>query len=104
MTYGEFWMRYLQAHKRPWTRSVHYVGTTLAVACLSRGVRKRAWRWGLAAPVVGYGFAWTAHFGIEGNKPATFGHPVWSLFSDYRMLGLWATGRLGPHLKRAGIR
>jgi hypothetical protein len=47
---------------------------------------------------VGYFFAWTSHFALEGNRPATFGHPLWSLLSDYRMLLLWMSGRLQAHL------
>ena len=54
----------------------------------------------LAAPVVGYGFAWIGHFGIEGNTPATFGHPVWSMRSDFRMVFLMLTGRMGRELRR----
>ena len=101
-TYTAFWPVYLRAHARPGTRGLHYAGTSLALACLI-GAIHTPWL-ALAAPVIGYGFAWAGHFGVEGNRPATFGHPLWSLFSDLRMLALWATGRLGPHLRAAGIR
>jgi len=102
MTYHEFWLVYLRAHARPATRALHYAGTMLALSCLIAGALVSPW-FLPAAPVVGYGFAWAAHFGVEGNRPATFGHPLWSLYSDFRMLALWTSGRLAPHLRRAGI-
>jgi hypothetical protein len=101
MTYASFWRRYLRAHARPQTRGVHYLGSLLGLACLALAAIFLDWRWLIAAPVIGYGCAWTAHVCIEGNTPQTFGHPVWSLLSDYRMLGLWLTGSLRPHLEAA---
>lgn len=101
LTYPEFWLRYLRAHAKPATRWLHVAGSLLALACLAAAAATLDWRWLLAAPLIGYGFAWGAHFGVEGNRPETFGHPFWSLLSDFRMLGLWLTGRLGPHLERA---
>ena len=103
MTYDEFWLRYLRAHRHPRTRALHYVGTTLALACLIFAIALRDWRLLLAAPIVGYGFAWTAHAAVEGNRPETFGHPFWSLASDVRMLALFLSGRLAPYLARAGL-
>ncbi len=101
MTYSAFWHRYLRAHARPQTRWLHYAGSLLALACLVMALVERDWRWLVAAPMVGYGIAWAAHAGIEGNTPQTFGHPVWSLLSDFRMLFLWLTGALGPHIAAA---
>ncbi|HEX5328323.1 MAG TPA: DUF962 domain-containing protein [Acetobacteraceae bacterium] len=102
-SYEEFWERYLHAHADRRTRALHYAGSSLAVAALAMAATRRDWRWLIAAPLVGYGLAWTAHAAIEGNRPPTFGHPVWSLLSDARMLGLAVAGRLGAHLERAGV-
>jgi hypothetical protein len=104
MTRDEFWLRYLRAHRSRGSRTLHYLGSVLAVVSVSLAVARLDWRWLIAAPVSGYGFAWTAHLAIERNRPETFGHPFWSLFSDYRMLSLALVGRLEPHLRRAGLR
>ena len=103
-TYAEFWPHYLRAHRKPRTRAVHFVGTGLALLLVLAAVLTLDWRCLVAAPIVGYAFAWIAHFGIEGNKPATFGHPFWSFASDFRMLYLFLAGRLDPELEKAGIR
>jgi len=101
VTYDQFWLRYLRAHSSGVTRLLHYAGSLLVIVALVLAVQD--WRWLIVAPIVGYAFAWTAHFAIEGNRPETFGHPVWSLISDYRMLLLALSCRLGSHLQRAGL-
>ena len=103
MTYPEFWQVYLAAHANPRTRVLHYLGTVFGVAALAAAGATGDWRWILAAPVAGYALAWLGHLVFERNRPETFGHPLWSLFSDFRMLGLFATGRLGAQLYRAGV-
>lgn len=100
MSYPEFWRRYLRAHGDPRTRGLHYAGTSLALAALVAAGATRNWRWLLAAPAAGYGFAWLGHLAFEHNRPETFGHPLWSLASDLRVLALFATGRLGGELRR----
>jgi hypothetical protein len=104
VTYDEFWLRYLRAHSRPNTRVLHYFGSVFALATLLVAVATLNWRGLIAAPLIGYGFAWTAHVSVEHNRPETFGHPFWSLLSDYRMLVLAVSFRLTPHLHRAGLR
>ena len=54
----------------------------------------------ILVPVVGYAFAWYAHFFVEGNKPATFGHPFYSLVADYRMLFLMMAGKMDDEVAR----
>jgi hypothetical protein len=103
MSYGEFWTRYLQAHRDPRTRALHYLGTLGATACLALAIAWHEWPWLAAAPILGYGPAWLGHMVFERNRPETFAHPAWSLISDLRMVGLFLTGRLSGELRRAGI-
>ena len=99
MSYAEFWPRYLGAHADPRTRGLHYLGTLGAAGFLVLAAASGDWRWLVAAPIVGYGAAWLGHAVFERNRPETFTHPAWSLLSDFRMLGLFLTGRLGDELR-----
>jgi len=44
-------------------------------------------------PLIGYSFAWVGHFFHEGNTPATFIYPVYSLIGDFNMWSRILTGR-----------
>jgi hypothetical protein len=46
-----------------------------------------------AWPVISYGVAWPTHWLVEGNNPATFGHPLWSLRGDFEMISMMLRGR-----------
>jgi hypothetical protein len=98
-SYEEFFTFYLHEHSDARNRAMHAAGTLLGLCTLIVPfVIGRPW-YALLWPVVAYGFAWTGHFLIEGNKPATFGHPFWSFISDFKMLGLMLAGRLKARMQ-----
>ena len=100
-SYEQFFDFYLEQHSDPRNRILHAVGTTLGVVVVVWAfVSGHPWYALLFFPV-GYGFAWTGHFVLEKNKPATFGYPFWSFISDFRMIGLMLTGRLQERMLRA---
>lgn len=100
-SFAEFWPYYAREHSAPGCRALHFIGSTLVLILLgliiTGGVSP--W-WFFALPVIGYGFAWVGHFGIEKNRPATFKYPVWSFIGDWKMWFLMLTGRMGAELNR----
>jgi hypothetical protein len=102
-TYRDFWPYYLGEHSKPATRLCHIAGTFVASVLLVIGIPSANAGLIAAAVVAGYLPAWVAHFAIEGNRPATFRYPFWSLISDFRMVGLWLTGGLEAELTKGGV-
>lgn len=97
-SFQEFWIYYLKQHSKKSTRNWHFVGTTFVFVFLLTAVITGVVWYIFLAPIVAYLFAWTSHFFIEGNTPATFGHPFWSLRADFKMYWLMLTRRLNQEL------
>jgi hypothetical protein len=99
----EFWGFYLSQHSKPGTRQWHFFGTLASLACVVLAAATGRAALLLAAPTLGYGMAWYSHFFVEGNRPATFEHPVWSFVCDLRMFVLTLTGGIDAELARFGV-
>jgi hypothetical protein len=93
-SYREFWPYYVAEHAQSGTRWLHFAGTAGALALFAIGIVTVNGWWWVAMPVLGYGFAWSGHYVIERNTPATFRHPVWSLIADFHMFVLMCAGRM----------
>lgn len=99
-TYEEFWPFYVREHSNKLNRTLHVAGTSAALGLLAAGVLTRRPLFLLAAPIVGYGFAWAGHFIVQKNKPATFQYPLWSLRGDLEMLAKTYAGTMDAEVER----
>ncbi len=91
-TFAEFYPFYLGQHSNRMCRELHFIGSTLALACLAALVLTQNMWWLPIALLCGYGFAWIGHFGFEKNRPATFRQPLYSLMGDWVMYWQMPTG------------
>jgi hypothetical protein len=99
-TFEEFWPFYVAEHSKKTTRTIHFVGTTAVMGLLAyAAVRRKVWPL-LVAPIAGYGPAWFSHFFVEGNKPASFKYPLWSLKADFVMWSKIARGTMDAEVER----
>jgi hypothetical protein len=99
-SFAEFWPFYVREHSLPACRALHFVGSTLVLVVIAAAAVYNWWLL-LAAPVVGYGFAWIGHFTIEKNKPASFKYPLWSFIADWKMWAMILVGRMGAEVEKA---
>ncbi|MCA1589523.1 MAG: DUF962 domain-containing protein [Acidobacteria bacterium] len=98
--YSEFWDFYVQEHCKPLTRMLHFGGTSLGILLLVWFIASGRWYFFPLFFIVGYAFAWFAHFVVEKNRPATFKYPLWSFISDFKMMWFMLTGRMNAEVER----
>lgn len=89
-----FYPFYLSQHRSRPNRRLHFIGTSALLLVLAATLLGGDWRWLLAAPLCGYGFAWVGHFACENNRPATFKYPLYSFACDFLMYRDMLRGRI----------
>ncbi|HLL22204.1 MAG TPA: DUF962 domain-containing protein [Kofleriaceae bacterium] len=100
-TFEAFWPYYVSQHQDPTCRKLHFIGTSIALGCVA--VSPIVPQALIAAPIVGYGFAWIGHFVFEKNKPASWmglKELGWSFRGDLRMWKLTVTRGMDRELER----
>jgi hypothetical protein len=90
-SFAEFYPFYLAEHNNRTCRRLHFVGSSLALACLAMMLFTGRPVFLLYGLLCGYGFAWLGHFVFEKNKPASFKRPLYSFMGDWVMYkDIWA--------------
>lgn len=102
-TFWDFYPYYLTEHARPINRTMHFIGTSLVIACLIYALVTAKFIYLVAMPFCGYGFAWFGHFILEKNRPATFKYPFYSLGSDFVMFFHILTGQISKKVDEAHV-
>ena len=93
-SFADFYPFYLGEHSNRTCRRLHFIGSSLALACLAAALLSGNWAFILLGLLCGYGFAWVGHFGFEKNKPASFKRPLYSFMGDWAMYkDIW-TGKI----------
>ena len=99
-SFTDFWPKYVLAHQQPATRAFHCAGTLSGWTILILAIVFRKPWWIIAAFAVPYAFAWFSHFFVEHNRPATFGHPLWSWLADQKMVAMVLAGKMEAEVRR----
>jgi hypothetical protein len=103
ISYSDFWRLYLDAHRQPATRGMHYAATVVgAVSAVASGVLGEI----LLAPLgilVAVGMAVGSHRFIEHNRPLIRVNPLFGALCDLRMMWLAVTGGLPREYVRLGL-
>src|SRR5262245_35243211 len=103
MPYRVFWVAYLDAHRNPATRAMHYLATLSGMG----GAVLAIWfeiLWFMAGGIgLGVVMAVSSHHLIEHNRPLIRVNPFYGAISDLRMCWLALTGRLTSEYARLGL-
>jgi hypothetical protein len=93
-SFAEFYPFYLSQHRNRTCRRLHVVGLALGLSTALVALTSRTWALLPVALLVGYAFGWIGHFFFEHNRPATFGHPLYSFLGDFAMAKDIVTGKM----------
>jgi hypothetical protein len=103
ISYSDFWRLYLEAHRRPATRGVHYAATVIGAASTLASVLLGEVLLAPLGILVAVGMAVGSHRFIEHNRPLIRVNPLYGAVSDLRMMWLAMTGGLAREYARLGL-
>ncbi|MDQ7250934.1 Mpo1-like protein [Dongia sedimenti] len=103
ISYSDFWRLYLDAHRRPATRGMHYAATVVGAASTLAAVLLGEVLLAPLGILVAVGMAVGSHRFIEHNRPLIRVNPLYGALSDLRMMWLAMTGGLPREYGRLGL-
>jgi hypothetical protein len=98
--FDAFWRVYVQMHRSPTTRRVHFLATSVAMACVAQAARTRRLRWLILAPIADYAIAQTSHRVLEKNRTQPYRNPPWHLRAELRLWWLTLVDQMDDEIER----
>lgn len=93
-SFKRFYPYYLKEHRNQTCRRLHFLGSSLVLLLTAYALLSSQFILLWLLPIIGYGFAWVGHFFFEKNRPATFKHPLYSLWGDWVMFKDMLIGKI----------
>jgi hypothetical protein len=103
MPYSDFWVAYLDAHRNPLTRGMHYLATATGMGGTALAIWFELVWFVFGGIGIAVMMAVTSHWWIEHNRPLIRVNPFYGAVSDLRMCWLALTGRLSSEYARLGL-
>lgn len=103
MSFGEFWRLYLDVHRHPLTRGMHYSATIVGIIATSLAIFHQEPLFcagGIAFAVL---MAVTSHWWVEHNQPLIRVNALYGALADLRMCWLALTGGIGAEYARLDL-
>jgi hypothetical protein len=103
MPFHEFWRHYLDAHRHPATRGMHYSATIVGAVTTVLAILHQEPLFcagGIAFAVV---MAVTSHWLVERNQPLIRVNALYGAMADLRMCYLGLTGGISAEYERLGL-
>lgn len=100
IVFSEYYRHYLNAHKKPWTKLLHFAGQILTLIYIyyiikwSVSIHWAFWGYMWFAQNVVYLTAWPSHWWIEKNEPLGYTNKYYAKISDIKMLYQVITGKV----------
>ena len=103
MPFHEFWRLYLDAHRHPMTRGMHYSATIVGIITTALAILHQQPLFCAAGIAFAVAMAVTSHWWVEHNRPLIRVNAFYGALADLRMCWLAMTGRIGAEYARLGL-
>lgn len=103
LTFQQFWRLYLDAHRHPATRGVHYSATFVGALSVGVSVTLHDILFVLCGIPLAVVMAVGSHWWIEHNQPLIRVNAFYGALADMRMCWLGLTGGLADEYDRLGL-